>query len=523
MEENKNQQWFKPLQYVFILIVGIGIGVFVKGNISLQSLTGAAKNPIEEIMQIVKERYVDSVANDSLEIKVANDYLSSLDPHSEYIPPTSLNEVNEQLTSNYRGIGIEFQQFRDSLFVSYVMKDGPADKKGLQIGDILLTANDSLKLSGVKIDAEKIKANIKGPVGSRVKITFLRGGQNKTVVINRDNVPSSSIDAAYMINDTVGYIKIARFADRTYESFMQSLELLLKKGMKSMVLDLRDNGGGLLSEAVAIADELIEGNKLIVYTQGLHASKIEYNTKREGLFETGKIAVLINESSASASEVLAGALQDWDRATIIGRTSFGKGLVQQQFNLSNGGAFRLTTAKYYTPLGRNIQRPYTNGKMAYVHDYIARMRSDAKGEIDSAIKGKRFKTPKGHIVYGGGGIYPDKWINGNPVNVDSNYQQLWQDNLVNEMAFKWYLQHRKEMEGYKDVQTFLAAMKTWDALVYLKQNASPEQQQILSKLSPYNATIQQQLLALIARERWYKNGYYQALNLLDPHFIEMLP
>ena len=523
MQENKKQRWWVPLQYGLILIVGIALGVFIKGNISIKSLVGGSKSPIEEMMQIVNERYVDSVNVDSLTIRVANYYLAGLDPHSVYIPPTELTEVNEQLTSNYRGIGIEFQQYRDSFYVSYVIKEGPAAKAGLQLGDILLKVDDSILLSGQKVEAETIRKKIKGPLGSQVKITFLRAGQIKSVQIARDNVPTSSVDASYMINDTVGYIKINRFADRTYESFMQALEPLIKKGMKSMVLDLRGNGGGLLSEAVAIADELLPGDRLIVYTEGLHSPKMSYNTKREGLFETGKLSILMDESSASASEVLAGALQDWDRATIIGRTSFGKGLVQQQFTLSNGGAFRLTTAKYYTPLGRNIQRSYAKGKMEYEHAFMNRMTEDAKGIVDATVKGKPYKTPKGHIVYGGGGIYPDKWIPGAVIHVDTNYRLLWEDNFINDFTFTWYLQHQNELNKYKDVPSYLKGMANWDVWASLLQVASPSQKQLLLKLTANKVEIKNQVLAMIARSKWYKVGYYQVVNTLDPHFTDMMP
>jgi carboxyl-terminal processing protease len=336
-------------------------------------------------------------------------------------------------------------------------------------------------------------------------------------------VSSSAIDAAYEIKPGVGYIRINKFADRTYEAFMQALEPFIKDSVKSLVLDLRGNGGGLLSEAVAIADELIPGNKLLVYTQGEHSPRSEYYSKREGLFEQGAITVWMDESSASASEVLAGALQDWDRATIIGRPSFGKGLVQQQFNLSNGGALRLTIAKYYTPLGRNIQRSFEKGKMAYQHDYINRIEDNANGKKDSSFKGKAYKTPKGKIVYGGGGIYPDQWVTGSNIILDSAYSEIVEDNLLNDFVLHWYLKEQRKMNSLKNTTEFLNSYKTVDTWTALVNYASPNQKVILKSLEKNKTYIQNQALALMARMRWYKQGYFEVMNRLDGKFLEQLP
>ena len=334
MQQN-NTNWFTPISYALMIIVGIVIGVFVKGDLSTRGLFTAKQDPILEMIQIVQSKYVDSLKNDSTSIKLADYYLSQLDPHSVYIPPADLVDVNEQLAANLKGIGIEFQQFRDSFFVTYVLKDGPAFKGGVQLGDILLKANDSIKLSGGNLQVDEVRQKVKGPEDSPLKLLVSRKNKQVQLQLTRANIPISPIDAFYMVNDTVGYIKLNKFTDRTYEAFMQALDPLVQKGMKSLVLDLRNNGGGLLSEAVGIADELLPGNKLIVYTEGAHSPRVDYYCKRDGLFEQGEITILMNESSASASEVLAGALQDWDRATIVGTRSFGKGLVQQQFNLSN--------------------------------------------------------------------------------------------------------------------------------------------------------------------------------------------
>jgi carboxyl-terminal processing protease len=510
--------WVTPILYAGILLLGIGIGIFLKGSFSIGFPSSDSSSAMDEIIELVKSKYVEKVNLDSTQTKLADFYLGQLDPHSVYIPPADLMEANEQLQPNYKGIGIEFQQFRDSVFVAYVMPGGPAAKVGLKTGDILLTVDDSVKLSGNKLDGEAIKQKIKGPADENLKLVVLRNQKRLTFNLIRASVPVTPIDAAYMVRDTVGYIKIDKFADRTYEAFMQALEPLLKKGMKSLVIDLRGNGGGLLSEAVGIADELLAGNKLIVYTEGLHAPRVNYYSKREGLFETGDITILMDETSASASEVLAGALQDWDRAKVVGRRSFGKGLVQQQFRLSNGGALRLTTAKYFTPLGRNIQRPYQNGKLAYEHDFIERMEQSSNGNLDTASIGKAYKTPKGNTVYGGGGIIPNQWLPINALYADSNYAKLYLEGAMNEFVLQYYLKVQNTLNQYQSVQAFIKGYAKQDLTKLLDQYLRSTQQKGLPASMLQNPLLQQQLVAYLARCKWYKQGYYEAINLMDPNF-----
>jgi carboxyl-terminal processing protease len=507
--------WVTPITYAVVLLLGIGIGIFLKGSFSIGFTSSDSSSAMDEIIELVKSKYVEQVNLDSTQTKLADFYLGQLDPHSVYIPPADVVEANEQLQPNYKGIGIEFQQFRDSVFVAYVLPGGPAAKVGLKTGDILLTLDDTVQLSGNKLDGEAIKRKIKGPADENLKLTVLRNQKRLTFNLVRASVPVSPIDAAYMVSDTVGYIKIDKFADRTYEAFMQALEPLLNKGMKSLVIDLRGNGGGLLSEAVGIADELLAGNKLIVYTEGLHAPRVNYYSKREGLFETGAITILMDETSASASEVLAGALQDWDRAKVVGRRSYGKGLVQQQFRLSNGGALRLTTAKYYTPLGRNIQRPYQNGKLAYEHDFIERMAQSSNGNLDTASIGKAYKTPKGNTVYGGGGIIPNQWLPTNALYADSNYANLYVEGTMNEFVLQYYLRAQNSLNQYPSVQAFVTAFAKQDLTKLLDQYLKSTQQKGLPVSMLLNPLLQQQLVAYLARCKWHKQGYYEAINLMD--------
>ena len=522
MQENNKSHWSTPFLYAFILLVGIAIGLFVKGGFSWTNISWKSQNPMEEMMQIVQSKYVDSLGNDSASLKLADYYLSQLDPHSVYIPPNELNDVNDQLAANLTGIGIEFQQFKDSFYVTYVIPEGPAFKGGLEVGDVLWKLDDSVNLSGTQINADDVRKKVKGLANTSLQISVLRKGAIKKIQLTRANVALSPIDAFYMLNDTTGYIRLNKFTDRTYEAFMQSLETLLQKGMKSLVFDLRNNGGGLLSEAVAIADDLLSGNKLIVYTQGAHSPRVDYYSKREGLFEKGDLTILMNESSASASEVLAGALQDWDRATIVGTRSFGKGLVQQQFRLSNGGALRLTTAKYYSPLGRNIQRSYEKGKAAYEDDYVVRVHEDAMGKQDSNFKGEAFKTPKGKVVYGGGGIYPDKWVAATNIIWDSSFTLMGDHNYLNEFVFQFYQSHlieiqkmknpKEVIDAYQKANTLQSFMQFLESRTHLKKTFSTEQQRYLT----------QQILASLARMKWYKNGYFEVYNQLDPAFAKMV-
>ncbi len=361
MGSKKLQVWL-PLLFAVTMVAGIYIGYGLNGNGGGRFFTLSGSSALQEVLELVKDRYVDPVPADSINQVAIDEVLSHLDPHSVFIPASELKEVNEDLMGNFQGIGVEFQLFSDTVNVVSVIKGGPAANAGIQVGDALLRVNDSILLAGKKIKTDDIRKQLRGPAGSTVKVTILRNGVIKNIFIKRGNIPVPSVDAAYMIAPQTGYLRINKFGERTYEEFMQQMEKLQKQGMSQLILDLRGNGGGLMNEATAIADEFLDGEKLIVYTQGNKSPRTEYRCKKDGLFEKGKLIVLVDETSASASEVLTGALQDWDRAVIVGRRTFGKGLVQQQFQLSDGSALRLTVARYYSPLGRNIQKPYTAGK-----------------------------------------------------------------------------------------------------------------------------------------------------------------
>ena len=340
------------------------------------------ERPVQEVLDLIKRKYVDNENVDSLGTEAIQTILSHLDPHSVYLPALQLKRVTEDLQGQFFGIGIEFNIIDDTINVVNVLKKGPSEKAGLHVGDQLLKVDDSL-VAGNNITAAKLKKLLMGDAGEKVSLSVFRNDSIKPFIITRGPIPLYSLDAAYMIADTTGYIRLNKFSETTYKEFMQSLEKLKKEGMKNLILDLRDNGGGILTQATNIADEFLSGDKLITYTEGAHSPKKEYRCSKEGAFENGKLVVLVNEGSASASEVLTGALQDWDRAIVAGRRSFGNGLVQEQYQLSDGAGLRLTVARYYTPLGRSIQKSYQNGIADYDHDLINRFRDGEMISLDS--------------------------------------------------------------------------------------------------------------------------------------------
>ena len=323
----KLQVWL-PLLFAIVMIVGMLIGFRLRGNIRPTGFFLTRKQtPVEEVMDLINLQYVDSVSTDTLGNDAIEGMLTHLDPHSVFIPATDLSEVNEDLQGNFEGIGVEFQIFDDTVNVINVLPGGPSDKASLQVGDRFLKVGDSV-VAGNGITNERIRKLLRGPGSSKVTITLMRAsrpGNPLHVDITRGTIPLPSLDAAYMINKETGYIRLNKFSETTHAEFAQAIMGLQKQGLQRLILDLRDNGGGIVDESIAVADDFLDDEKLIVYTQGVRSPKVEYRCQRDGLFEKGKLAILTNEGTASASEILTGALQDWDRATIIGRRTFGKG------------------------------------------------------------------------------------------------------------------------------------------------------------------------------------------------------
>lgn len=508
-----------PLLFALVLTAGMYLGFKLRGETtSAVFFQNTKKNGLQEVYDLIRSRYVDDVDQDSLSNAVIGDVLAHLDPHSVYFPPVDVAGANEELIGNFQGIGVEFQLFSDTVNVLNVIENGPSFKAGLQVGDKIILVNDTAKITGKNIKADDVRKLLRGPGGTKVNVTIIRGAETKKVTITRGIIPLPSLDVAYMLTPETGFMRLNKFSESTYQEFMFNLEGLQKKGMTKLILDLRGNGGGYMSEAVAIADQFLSDNKLIVYTQGSKTPRQDYNSKLDGLFETGKLVVLVDETSASASEILAGALQDWDRATIIGRRTFGKGLVQQPFQLSDGGMLRLTIARYYTPLGRNIQKPYNKGKEQYEEDLIERLHNGELVKADTTTpKGKAYKTPKGHTVYGGGGITPDIFV---PFDTSSQPRQiinLYLKGTVSSFVYNYYINNKSFFAQFATPDAFAKqyqpGAKEWDAIAGFARKDSIE----LKDISPKSkADFLLTLKAYLARQIWRTEGYYEVMNQQDP-------
>lgn len=516
MSEQKKQIWL-PVILSLTVIIGMIFGYKLKENMGDFAPSFGKKmksyTKLNEIMQLIHSKYVDSVHIDTLNEKVIKSLLKELDPHSSYISEEDVANSIEELKGNYNGIGIQFEIIRDTVTIISVMNNTPSEKAGLQVGDQIINV-DSLRLSGHKLNEIQIKNIIRGKKGSNINITIKRDGKIFRQVLQRGSISSKNIDAAYNIAPGIAYIKIGKFSGNAYEEFMEHLERLKHEGMTKLILDLRDNGGGVLDDAVQIADEFLDGTKEIVRTQGQKMPLQIFAARRPGLFESGKLILLINENTASASEVLAGAIQDWNRGTILGRRSFGKGLVQEQFSLADGSAIRLTIARYYTPLGRSIQKPYHSGTDTnYLNEIKNRL---INGELshnnNNFHRGKMFMTADGRKLYSEEGIDPDVFI---PVDsaIISLYKQYPQLNeLLTDIAIRYYKKNKSILKGIKNANE-LSAM--------LKQDPD-----IRSQFKPITNnqyySILNEFENIIAWIIWKEEGYYQNCNRKDPVILKAM-
>lgn len=402
---------YVPVVLFAVLVLGILLGTILDFPNKPNSLS--SKDKIDRLLQVIGNEYVDSVATDTLVDKAISQLLQQLDPHSVYINASEMTQVSEELSGNFVGIGISFMMLKDTVTVTKTLDGGPALAAGLKAGDKILFEGKN-KLYGRKLATDSLFKYLKGEPNSEVRLKVFRKSQNKILnfQFKRKQVHISSIEAEVLLPNRTAYIKISKFAEDTAAEFSAALKKLLRQGATSLIIDLRGNGGGYMEQAVSIADELLQKDLLIVYTKAKDGKKDSSIAKSGGLFEKGKLSVLIDEYSASASEIIAGAIQDNDRGTIIGRRSFGKGLVQREIGFEDGSAVRLTIARYYTPTGRSIQGPYSKGTEAYYESFEDRLSNGELFVKDSIKLSKleKFKTPKGKIVYGGGGIVPDVFV-----------------------------------------------------------------------------------------------------------------
>ncbi|MGB5006853.1 MAG: S41 family peptidase [Ferruginibacter sp.] len=524
MNTKKIQVWL-PLLFSLTMIVGMYFGYKMRDNMPGKSFFFTEKpRPVQEIMDLIKNRYVDDVKMDALADTAIQAMLAKLDPHSVFIPSSELQQVNEDLAGKFFGIGIEFNIFDDTLHVINVLKDGPGFKAGILTGDKFIQVNDSA-VAGNNTSADVFRTLLRGDRGTKVSITFLRNNEKKQATITRDAIPLSSIDAGYMMTKEIGYIRLNKFSSVTYREFMETLEALKKAGLQKLVLDLRGNGGGILDQAVEIADEFLEGDKLITYTEGKHVAKKEYRCRRNGQFEKGALVVLVDEGSASASEVLVGALQDWDRATIIGRRTFGKGLVQEQFDLSDKSALRLTVARYFTPVGRSIQRSYSNGGKAYYEEIGNRFQDGKMTQADTVNTdpGKVYKTKGGKKVYGNGGITPDHFIAMDTTGFSKNSAMIYEKGTIGNFAYTFYLQNLASLKLYKTPadfnRSFSFSEDNWNRFV---QAASRDSVNI-SIIPPKEKTaLINRIKSGIARQLWRNEGFFEVMNTADEAVIKAI-
>lgn len=482
------------------------------------------KSPIHklQIAEIsISRLYVDSVNENKLVEDAIRGMLEKLDPHSSYTTAKETKAMNEPLQGSFEGVGIQFNMVQDTLLVIQPVTNGPSEKAGIMAGDRMISVNDTA-IAGVKMAREEIMRRLRGPKGTKVKLTIVRRGINDrlTFTVVRDKIPVKTIDATYIIRPGVGYIRIGSFGETTYKEFMESVAALKAQGMHHLILDLQDNGGGYLQAAVDITNEFLQKNDLIVYTKGRKADRQNYTARGNGQLLSGKVIVLINEFSASAAEIVTGAIQDQDRGQVVGRRSFGKGLVQRPIVFPDGSMMRLTVAHYYTPSGRCIQKPYTKGE---TEDYAKELDNRFKhGELYSADSihfndSLKFETLRQHrIVYGGGGIMPDFFVPLDTTRYTALHRQLAAKNIINNENLKYVDAHRKQLK--KRYPTFQAFTKSYEVPQTLidnilkagrQENIKPKDETELQQLLP---ALQNQLKALVARDLWGMNEFFQITN-----------
>lgn len=513
--KNKKFQIWLPVLLSVIMVLGMVIGYKLRKDTAGASsfLRNKQNSAIAQVVSIIDKMYVDNENVDSLQAKAINNLLMQLDPHSVYISAEQLQILNDQTKGSYQGMGIGFELIRDSVVITNVVKDGPAFKAGVQVGDRFLAFNDSIKLSGPQRSPDGV-VNLLYRLGNKIKVQLAHNNKISTINIEKAILPVSSIDAAYMIDSVTAYVKLNKFSETTYHDFMMALEKLKAAGMKQLLLDLRGNSGGLLSSATEVVNEFLLRDQLIVYTEGSKVGRIEYRCKRDGLYPSLKMAILVDETTASASEIVAGSLQDWDRATIIGRRTFGKGLVQDQFRLSNGDALRLTVARYFTPLGRNIQKPYNDGVENYKNELAARFHNGETVFGDtSSPKGKAYTTPKGHVVYGGGGITPDVFVPFDSTLLPRQAADLFLKGILTKFTFLYYMQHKVVLDKMKTPVDLVKAIqpvdKIWQPLSVFAKNDGVD---ITTLSADAKANILEKFEAFIAKAVYGSQGYFEINN-----------
>lgn len=501
---------------IIILIVSL----FISLNISAQFAISDGTRKVATAMALIEQMYVDSVNDNKLAEDAVVALLEKLDPHSSYLSQEVVNEMNEPLEGNFDGIGVAFNMMTDSLYVIETVADGPSQRVGILPGDRIIKVNDTI-ISGVKMSTKDIMKRLRGKKGTTVNVSVLRRGVDKLIdfKITRDKIPIYSLDASYMINDSIGYIRLSRFGATTSAEFKEALGKLQQKGLKKLILDLQANGGGYLGAASELSNELLGKDKLIVYMEGEHQKKMTDVSSKKGMFETGDLVILVDESSASASEIVSGAIQDWDRGVIVGRRTFGKGLVQRQFPLPDGSMIRLTTARYYTPTGRSIQKPYTNGDQdSYNHDLIDRYNRGEMMNADSIHFPDSLKYTtlvNERIVYGGGGIMPDYFVPIDTTAYTDYSARLFAMGTIYKVTMNEIDLHRKEiLKKYPTIEEYRISYEVPDELLQklIEQGTTDKIEYNEEQYKRSKDLLKRRMKALMARDLYETGAFYQIVN-----------
>lgn len=478
---------------------------------------GSSYQKIRDIVEILDHEYVDSVDAEKLFEQTIGDILHNLDPHSNYVSAAEMSAMNEQIEGRFGGVGVRFFIIRDTICVTGVLPNSPSERAGLKAGDKFLEI-DGEKVASKKTSNEDVMKMLKGIENTPVKVTLLRKGKRINKKIIRGGIPIASVVSSYMIDNKIGYLRISNFSKTTSNEFRVATAKMKRKGMKKLILDLRSNGGGVLTGATEIADEFLPAGKTIVVTKGEHVDDFTYKSSSLGNLKNTEVVVLINSTSASASEILAGALQDNDRGTIVGRRSFGKGLVQQDFGLHDGSNLRLVVARYYTPTGRCIQKPYSGNIDDYYSDNMARYDSGELFEEDSTsfADSLKFKTPKGKIVYGGGGIMPDIFVPIDTTGSSFYFSRLRYSPVFTTFAFDFVQNKRTK---WKSANDYVKSFVVTNSVLNRFTNYARDEFGIglmSGDLAISRSLIMNDIKGEIARQLWAEEGYFQVANGNDP-------
>ncbi len=526
--ENNNRKlstWL-PLILAVTLIFGVWLGIKLQ-NRKLSAILPAqinSKSKLDRVIDLVEGNYVDTVNTAKIIEDVIPEVLKQLDPHTTYIPAKEMQGVTEEMTGNFGGIGVQFSIQNDTVMVIDVISGGPSQKLGIRAGDRIVRVDDS-SMVGKSIKNETVFKKLRGPKGTKVSVGVWRKGLPDLLTFNitRGDIPINSIDVSYMLDNQTGYVKIGRFAEKTYEEFMAAMAKLDNGGADKLIIDLRGNPGGYLSAVIRMVNELLDKNELIVYTAGRTQPKREFKSEQRGKYFGKKVLILVDEFSASASEIFAGAVQDNDRGTILGRRTFGKGLVQEQIPFYDGSAIRLTVARYYTPSGRCIQKSYTKGTDDYYADITRRFTHGEFGQKDSIhlTDTAKYFTRLKRVVYGGGGIMPDIFVPADTTGNSTYLFKLMQKGLVYQYAFDYADKHRSELSNLKSGAEFMKLLRSRsifnDFLQYAVKNGVPSNEEGI-RLS--GNIIETQLMAYIARNIIGEEGFYVVISTIDNTLIE---